>query len=373
MATKIPLANYAGTTKEMSAGDVIPAANGGTGISSPGAAGYMMSSDGSKWVSSAPKFVSSVISVSSTTTAGNITATAAQLVSGYLVDGATQTADFTVTTDTAANILAAMPNASVGTSFTFRLINNDQSAGGRYASLAAGNGVTISTTAPNRKIPKGGFGDYLFTFTSVGSSPAVTVTCTGEAATLGLIISSGGGNGLQYATPDWGGSFTGGGNNVYGDAQNILVATAPSAVSGYTFGSSDARIFSFNLTTYGTLSIRFPQGAIDINTQGSANGGIRGKNVQSSNSTTLSGTTAGNILWTMPFQGVYKSFAAYANGYENNSTTNQTITFPVAFANTPVITTNTTGLSLSVSTTALTITAPNNTTTYSGLIKIEGL
>jgi hypothetical protein len=314
-----------------------------------------------------------MISVSSTTISGNITVTAAQLASGYLVDGATQTADFTFTTDTAANILAAMPNASVGTSFKFRLINNDQSTGGRYASLAAGNGVTLSTIAPNRTIPKGGFADYLFTFTSVGSSPAVTVTCIGESATLGLMITSGVGNALKYATPDWGGSFTGNGNNIYGDTQNVFVVSAPYAVSGYTYGSSDPRLFSFNLTTYGTLSIRFPQGAVDINTQGSANGGIRAKNVQSSNSTTLSGTTAGNILWTMPFQGVYKSFAAYANGYENNSTTNQTITFPVAFANTPVITTNTTGLSLSVSTTALTITAPNNTTTYSGFIKVEGL
>lgn len=91
------------------------------------------------------------------------------------------------------------------------------------------------------------------------------------------------------------------------------------------------------------------------------------------NSATLTGTTAGSIVSTMPMQGVYKKFVAYASGYENNTTTAQTITFPVAFSNPPVILTNTTGLSVTASTTTLTINAPNNTTAYSGLIIVEGI
>jgi len=88
---------------------------------------------------------------------------------------------------------------------------------------------------------------------------------------------------------------------------------------------------------------------------------------------TLSGTTAGTITYNMPFIGAsYKKFVAYASGYENDTTTNQTITFPTAFAQTPAIIANTTGLTISASTTTLTITAPNSTTLYTGWIIIEG-
>ena len=124
-------------------------------------------------------YQSSLLSVSSTTTAGDITASAAQLVGGYLADGATQTAAFTVTTDTAVNILAALPNAVVGTAFKWRFINNDQSTTGYAGTLAAGTGVTIGTVLPNPAVPKGGYADYVFTFTAIGSSPTLTVECVG--------------------------------------------------------------------------------------------------------------------------------------------------------------------------------------------------
>jgi len=88
---------------------------------------------------------------------------------------------------------------------------------------------------------------------------------------------------------------------------------------------------------------------------------------------TLTGTTAGSIVYSMPEQGSsYKKFIAYANGYENDTTTAQTITFPTAFTEPPVITTNTTGLTLSASTTTLTINAPDSTTTFTGFIIIDG-
>ena len=112
-------------------------------------------------------------------TAGDITVTAAQLVGEYFVVGTTQTAAFSVTTDTAANILAAMPNAAVESSFKFRFINDDQSSTGYAGTLVAGTGVTIGSTLANSSVPKGAYMDYLFTFTAVGSNPSLTVYAVG--------------------------------------------------------------------------------------------------------------------------------------------------------------------------------------------------
>lgn len=90
--------------------------------------------------------------------------------------------------------------------------------------------------------------------------------------------------------------------------------------------------------------------------------------------TTLSGTTAGSILYSEPLQGSsLKIFAAYASGYENNTTTSQTITYATAFTNPPIVVGNNTGLTLvTTSATTLTITAPNNTTLFTGNIIIAG-
>jgi hypothetical protein len=88
--------------------------------------------------------------------------------------------------------------------------------------------------------------------------------------------------------------------------------------------------------------------------------------------TTLTGTTAGSVKWSQYMQGQFKAFAAQFLSYENNTTTSQTITFPTSFVNTPVVVTNTTGLTITVTTTTLTIGAPNNTTLYSGIVKVEG-
>ena len=57
----------------------------------------------------------------------------------------------------------------------------------------------------------------------------------------------------------------------------------------------------------------------------------------------------------------------YFNGYENDTTTNQTITFPIAYTNAPTVAVgNSTLPAFSTSTTVLTITAPDATTTYTG-------
>ena len=123
---------------------------------------------------------SNVRTVGSTSTAGNITLTAAQIDSGYFADSATQTAAFTFTTDTAANILAQMAPTVVGGSRLFRFINNDQSATGFAATLAVGTGVTLGTALPNPAVPKGAYMEYLFTCTSnTTGSAAFTVTPVG--------------------------------------------------------------------------------------------------------------------------------------------------------------------------------------------------
>ena len=89
--------------------------------------------------------------------------------------------------------------------------------------------------------------------------------------------------------------------------------------------------------------------------------------------TTLTGTTAGSVIWSMPFQGSgYKKFIAFANGYENDTTTAQSITFPVAFSTVADMTFNNTALTITNDLTALTISAPNNTQNYTGMIIVEG-
>lgn len=53
MADKRPLANYSGSMQELAVGDTVPAANGGTGLTSPGASGNVLTSNGTGWVSQA--------------------------------------------------------------------------------------------------------------------------------------------------------------------------------------------------------------------------------------------------------------------------------------------------------------------------------
>jgi hypothetical protein len=63
----------------------------------------------------------------------------------------------------------------------------------------------------------------------------------------------------------------------------------------------------------------------------------------------------------------------YFDGYENDTTTNQTITFPIAYNNAPTVAVgNSTLPAFTTSTTVLTITAPDATTTYTGTALVAG-
>jgi hypothetical protein len=89
--------------------------------------------------------------------------------------------------------------------------------------------------------------------------------------------------------------------------------------------------------------------------------------------TTIAGTTAGNVYCNSnEFSPHYKKYVIKFVGYENNTTTNQTLNFAFPFSTTASITANTTGLTVSTTTTGITITAPNNTTVYNGIVVVEG-
>lgn len=92
----------------------------------------------------------------------NATLTAAQLIDG-IVEHTVITGAGTDTTDTGANLDAAIPNAAVGTTFKCLLVNTSASA---YAiTLAGGTGVTLKGSA-----------------TTVGQAKAATLTFRRTAA-----------------------------------------------------------------------------------------------------------------------------------------------------------------------------------------------
>jgi len=92
-----------------------------------------------------------------------------------------------------------------------------------------------------------------------------------------------------------------------------------------------------------------------------------------SNGTTTNGTTAGTVAMQFEKYGnLYKKLIIQFSGYENDTTTNQTINFPLPFSTSAVITGNNTGLTISTTTSGITITAPNSTATYSGIVIVEG-
>jgi len=87
---------------------------------------------------------------------------------------------------------------------------------------------------------------------------------------------------------------------------------------------------------------------------------------------TLTGTSAGSIVWSQPMQGsALKLVILYASGYENTTSTAQSITFTKAFTNTPAVLVNTTGMSITVSATGVTLPA-SMTAAVTGWIIIAG-
>ena len=96
----------------------------------------------------------------------------------------------------------------------------------------------------------------------------------------------------------------------------------------------------------------------------------------------IAGTTAGTVQpHVIEYRTNYKKMIFQFSGYENDSTTDQTIDYPVNgaphsnslnFSSYAVITANNTGLTITATTSGITITAPDATTTYSGIVIVEG-
>ncbi len=88
--------------------------------------------------------------------------------------------------------------------------------------------------------------------------------------------------------------------------------------------------------------------------------------------TTITGTTAGSVVWSMPFQGsAYKKVIIYINTYENSTTTAQSITYPAVFTQTPIVIINNTSLTPTITDTDISFN-PGSTTIYNGFIILEG-
>jgi hypothetical protein len=96
-------------------------------------------------------------------TVGAGTITGAQIATGVVTRGGTQVANFTDTTDTGPNIIAAQPNVHLGSAWEFTYYN-----GTAYAATIAANatGVTITN---GQVIPAGGWARYLVTYSSAAN------------------------------------------------------------------------------------------------------------------------------------------------------------------------------------------------------------
>lgn len=102
------------------------------------------------------------------TTVGAGTITAVNIVNGATLRSGSTTA-FTDTTDTAANIISAFPNAAIGESFEYTYVNNTVAA----ATIAAGSGVTLSGVTA---VPANSWATYLVTYSAAGAVVMVGIS-----------------------------------------------------------------------------------------------------------------------------------------------------------------------------------------------------
>lgn len=111
---------------------------------------------------------STVITALNTVGAGTVTA--AGIVGKITQRGGSQSgASFTDTTDTAANIIAALPSAApIGTAFIWRYLNTTNA----QSTLTGGTGVTVSGGAI---APAGLWTEYLVTYTAANTITMVAI------------------------------------------------------------------------------------------------------------------------------------------------------------------------------------------------------
>lgn len=110
-------------------------------------------------------------------TVGAGTITAAGIVGAMVSRGGAQTGTpFTDTTDTAANIIAALTAANIGDSWEFTYINNTNAV----ATITGGTGVTVSGATV---VPAGSWARFLVTYTA-GATVTMVAQSVGQMSGL---------------------------------------------------------------------------------------------------------------------------------------------------------------------------------------------
>jgi hypothetical protein len=188
----------------------------------------------------------------------------------------------------------------------------------------------------------------------------------------------------------WSALYGGITNNIpSGGTANMQIHAGTMELSNGTSSSPETFWNGFG-SSYGTMNLRFSvdhmilNGYYDFTLPSSGLnllewhvGDLYNKSGQSLSTcfwlSTTSGTTAGTVFMdTKDYSPNYKKVVIQVSGYENDSTTDQTIDFPMAFSTSAAISGNNTGLTVSASTSGITITAPDSTSTYTGVIIVEG-
>jgi|GEM_PF-3005503 len=124
-----------------------------------------------------PLTSSALLAATALTTVGAGTITAAGIAGGVTTRGGSQSgAAFTDTTGTAAQIIAARPNANIGESWEWTYRNNTDAV----ATLAGGTGVTVSGITI---VPQNTWARFLVTYTA-----AATVTIVGIVAGQNVVL-----------------------------------------------------------------------------------------------------------------------------------------------------------------------------------------
>lgn len=317
----------------------------------------------------------------------NGTSNAASTLHNTLDDGSgnvTVAGNTTLPEDTSANGNVTGLFFEGGSGFTSALINNANFGSGQaFFQLMGSTELSASTTAYNITL----YPDFIGTNTLSITGDTTTATGNFDLHTSGA------------GTIDAAGVLT-----ITGNGSNVLI-TSSSEVKLYTIGSTQQYLtstFSTKTTTMsdpynGTVNITLTSGTgaevqiatgssgIPVKTynntldDGTGNVTIAGYNKLNTAQTTLTGTSAGSIVWSQMEQGTaYKRFAGYLNGYENTTTTAQTITFPTAFSFPPAIqarssgsTNSTLSFAATASTTTLTLPA-SMTAAVTGWLLAEG-
>lgn len=117
-------------------------------------------------IAMAPMTTDPIIARTALSTVGAGTITAAGIAGG-ITNRTGSTSAFADTTDTADNIVAALPNANIGKAFLYRYYNNTLGA----STIGGGTGVTVTGAI----VPSNMWADYLVTYTAASTVTMVQV------------------------------------------------------------------------------------------------------------------------------------------------------------------------------------------------------